>query len=263
MAIYRDDGLIVYADGVMPIGVEVAEGAAERSVAAAVVASGAADQAEAAADRAEQAAESLDITGIKGRNPSASAPTNPVAFQFWADATTGKIKARNASNTAWVEDYDLWAEPLSIAKGGTGAVSLAGAKTSLEVVSYGAQSLTAAQREVARANIGLNGTDDWAYTQTVNMSGNGVDSFIGHMAGATSTVAGAYNIGGIFKSRIPRGSYNDPDGGFGSFFYEEYVGTWNQAQICVDGFNALNRWFFRDNGSAYAAGTWISTSDRH
>lgn len=31
----------------------------------------------------------------------ATAPSNPVAYQFWADTSTGLLKQRNAANSAW------------------------------------------------------------------------------------------------------------------------------------------------------------------
>jgi len=33
---------------------------------------------------------------------SATAPASPIAYQFWADTTTGLFKQRNAANSAWI-----------------------------------------------------------------------------------------------------------------------------------------------------------------
>lgn len=43
------------------------------------------------------------LAAIVGNNSGASAPGTTYAYMFWADTTTGKLKQRNAANSAWIE----------------------------------------------------------------------------------------------------------------------------------------------------------------
>lgn len=44
----------------------------------------------------------------------ASAPATTVAYQFWADTTTGLLKIRNAANSAWITVGDMTAANLGL-----------------------------------------------------------------------------------------------------------------------------------------------------
>lgn len=44
---------------------------------------------------------------VRSHTSGSSAPSDPVAYMFWADTSTGKMKQRNAANTAWIERWDL------------------------------------------------------------------------------------------------------------------------------------------------------------
>jgi len=63
-----------------------------------------------------------------------SEPTSPVAFQFWADTTTGHLKVRNAANDDWVDWGALGSDLL-------GALPLAGGTMS-GAINMGAQQIT-------------------------------------------------------------------------------------------------------------------------
>lgn len=47
------------------------------------------------------------LATVRSHTSGSSAPSDPVAYMFWADTSTGKMKQRNAANTAWIERWDL------------------------------------------------------------------------------------------------------------------------------------------------------------
>jgi hypothetical protein len=47
------------------------------------------------------------LAAIVSQNSGATAPSPTYAYQFWADTTSGKLKMRNASNTAWLDVMTL------------------------------------------------------------------------------------------------------------------------------------------------------------
>jgi hypothetical protein len=47
------------------------------------------------------------LAAIVSQNSGASAPSPTYAYQFWADTTSGKLKMRNAANTAWLDVMTL------------------------------------------------------------------------------------------------------------------------------------------------------------
>lgn len=47
------------------------------------------------------------LAAIVSQNSGATEPATPFAYQFWADTTSGKLKQRNAANSAWIEILDL------------------------------------------------------------------------------------------------------------------------------------------------------------
>jgi len=47
------------------------------------------------------------FSAILSNNSGATEPTVKVAYQFWADTTTGILKQRNAANTAWINKSPL------------------------------------------------------------------------------------------------------------------------------------------------------------
>jgi len=42
------------------------------------------------------------LLALQSQFSGASAPSNPVAYQMWADTTSGYLKIRNAANSAWI-----------------------------------------------------------------------------------------------------------------------------------------------------------------
>ena len=47
------------------------------------------------------------LEAIIGNNSGATAPATTIAYQFWADTTTGILKIRNAANNAWINLFTL------------------------------------------------------------------------------------------------------------------------------------------------------------
>ena len=47
------------------------------------------------------------LAAIVSNNSNATSPATTYAFQFWADTTTGQLKIRNASNSAWITLMEL------------------------------------------------------------------------------------------------------------------------------------------------------------
>lgn len=74
------------------------------------------------------------LAAIVGLNSGATAPATTFAYQLWADTTTGKLKIRNAADSAWIEIGSLSSTGLGLlSKAGdtmTGALTLSGAPTS-------------------------------------------------------------------------------------------------------------------------------------
>jgi len=62
------------------------------------------------------------LAAIVSNNSGASEPSTTFAYQWWADTTTGKLKLRNAANSAWIEIVQLDGEWTNIAlENGTAA----------------------------------------------------------------------------------------------------------------------------------------------
>ena len=55
------------------------------------------------------------LAAIVSNNSGATEPSVPFAYQWWADTTTGKLKLRNAANTAWIEIGTLATTNLGLA----------------------------------------------------------------------------------------------------------------------------------------------------
>lgn len=55
----------------------------------------------------------LALKALAEQNSGPTAPTTTFPYMFWADTTTGKLKQRNAANTAWVEIAPLAAQALT------------------------------------------------------------------------------------------------------------------------------------------------------
>lgn len=47
------------------------------------------------------------LATLRSQSSGSAAPSSPVAYMFWADTATGKMKQRNAANNAWIERWDL------------------------------------------------------------------------------------------------------------------------------------------------------------
>ncbi len=47
------------------------------------------------------------LATLRSQSSGSAAPSSPVAYMFWADTAAGKMKQRNAANTAWIERWDL------------------------------------------------------------------------------------------------------------------------------------------------------------
>jgi len=47
------------------------------------------------------------LAAIQSNNSNSSSPATTVAYQWWADTTSGTLKIRNSSNNAWVELFQL------------------------------------------------------------------------------------------------------------------------------------------------------------
>ena len=47
------------------------------------------------------------LAAIQSNNSNSSSPSTTVAYQWWADTTTGTLKIRNSSNNAWIELFQL------------------------------------------------------------------------------------------------------------------------------------------------------------
>lgn len=47
------------------------------------------------------------LATLQSQTSGSAAPSNPVAYMFWADTANGKMKQRNAANNAWIERWDL------------------------------------------------------------------------------------------------------------------------------------------------------------
>ena len=47
------------------------------------------------------------LAAIQSNNSNSSSPANTVAYQWWADTTTGTLKIRNSANDGWIELFQL------------------------------------------------------------------------------------------------------------------------------------------------------------
>ncbi len=47
------------------------------------------------------------LAAIQSNNSNSSSPATTVAYQWWADTTSGTLKIRNAANNAWIELFQL------------------------------------------------------------------------------------------------------------------------------------------------------------
>ena len=47
------------------------------------------------------------LAAIVSNNSNATSPTTTYAYQWWADTTTGQLKLRNSSNSAWITIFEL------------------------------------------------------------------------------------------------------------------------------------------------------------
>ena len=62
------------------------------------------------------------LAAIVSNNSGASEPSTTYAYQWWADTTSGKLKLRNAANSAWIEIVQLDGEWTNLAlENGTAA----------------------------------------------------------------------------------------------------------------------------------------------
>lgn len=107
----------------------------------------------------------------------------------------------------------------------------------------------------------LNAQNVWSAYQWFQLNGNGPLGINLRSTGNSGTV-GDFNVSPVLRLQIPRGAFEDSNGGFGLIQYEENVGTSNQLVLRINGFSANRYWQLRDNGSAYAlAGSWVNSSD--
>ncbi len=123
---------------------------------------------------------------------------------------------------------------------------------------------TAATRDVGTSGSVipiLNAQNVWSAYQWFQLTGNGPLGINLRSTGNSGTV-GDFNVSPVVRLQIPRGAFEDSNGGFGLIQYEENVGTSNQLVLRINGFSANRYWQLRDNGSAYAlAGSWVNSSD--
>lgn len=123
---------------------------------------------------------------------------------------------------------------------------------------------TAATRDVGTSGSVipvLNAQNVWSAYQWLQLNGNGPLGINLRSTGNSGTV-GDFNVSPVLRLQIPRGAFEDSNGGFGLIQYEENVGTSNQLVLRINGFSANRYWQLRDNGSAYAlAGSWVNSSD--
>lgn len=71
------------------------------------------------------------LAALFGMSSGATAPATTVAYQPWADTTTGILKQRNAANSGWVSIANMadWSMPVLTASGGSALVGFLQAGT--------------------------------------------------------------------------------------------------------------------------------------
>ncbi|WP_228303692.1 hypothetical protein [Klebsiella aerogenes] len=67
---------------------------------------------------------------------------------------------------------------------------------------------------------------------------------------------GSYVNGGLVRSfMFGRGAYGDTRGAFTNLYIQEFVGSYNQAVLNLNGFGNDNSWLFRNDGSFHSPGS--------
>ena len=94
------------------------------------------------------------LAAIQSNNSNSSSPATTVAYQWWADTTSGTLKIRNSSNNAWVELFQLDGT-LTLEDGTVSAPALA-FRDDLDtgIYSSAANTLNIATGGVERLNLG-------------------------------------------------------------------------------------------------------------
>lgn len=93
------------------------------------------------------------FAALVGQNSGATAPATTYAYMFWADTTTGKLKQRNAANSAWIEILP------SLASTYGGLLAEALLTTRGDIITRGASAAQRLAVGTAGQSLGSDGTD--------------------------------------------------------------------------------------------------------
>lgn len=88
----------------------------------------------------------------------------------------------------------------------------------------------------------------------IKMTGNGDLAIRAKTLNSNSTTINNFNVSGRIRAQISRGAFDDPNGGYGEFFYEEHIGQRNSAVIRSNGFNENAYFYFDSKGHFTCAG---------
>jgi hypothetical protein len=99
------------------------------------------------------------LSAIVSQNSKATEPTTMFAYMFWADTTTGILKQRNATNTAWITIGTLAIANLGLALVG-----------GLSTQVFSAATATAAENVVRLDQTNISGPTFFAYLPTTSQS---------------------------------------------------------------------------------------------
>ncbi|MCX8016417.1 MAG: hypothetical protein N2690_00745, partial [Rhodocyclaceae bacterium] len=84
------------------------------------------------------------LAAIVSQNSGATEPSPTYAYQWWADTASGKLKLRNAANSAWIEVGSLGSPNLGLQAATTAASALAGLTPAADRLPYFTSSSAAA-----------------------------------------------------------------------------------------------------------------------
>tara|TARA_R100001509_G_scaffold118948_1_gene73320 strand:- start:980 stop:2560 length:1581 start_codon:yes stop_codon:yes gene_type:complete len=114
------------------------------------------------------------LAAIQSNNSNSSSPATTVAYQWWADTTSGTLKIRNSNNNAWVELFQL-----------DGTLTLEDGSASTPALAF---------RDDLDTGIFSGGANEF------NISTGGTERFVidssGNCGIGTSSLAGKFNIQG-------------------------------------------------------------------
>lgn len=136
---------------------------------------------------------------LRARFSGSSEPSSPVAYQAWADTTTGMMKIRNAANTAWVEVGPLGFLPkCSVPWQSAGAV---GAKELQFAVPHDATIVRAVLVPDTTTTGSVASTTEWTWmvrnvTQALDLfsATPSTATSVGGVGGGEMTLDAAYNL---------------------------------------------------------------------